>query len=318
MKQGVLRRLDWEYRWLPLIQNGVPWLLFVAMLAWGWRTTDFAGTVPSYGDVLEGLWAIDWYDPALRTGSGASVNPLAFHPEGWQVATYAWGPLNLAFLMPLARLGGAALAYNVITLLTFAIAFAGAKRLARSLLGTLGAAVAALLYTFWGFRWYSIIGQLNVSVASAVLPWMLWTFDRGLTQKTRSTGWFVLAGVLWALTVNSSLYFVWIGGVALLAWGLGRWKLAATRGRSLLLRLFLVPLTAAVLSLPAVLWFMRATAAASATFFTLFELACWVPASTASRFPTCSIPFWDLLAPPSTMDPSTARPVWPISACWRV
>lgn len=273
MKQGVLQRLDRENRWLPLIQNGVPWLLFLALLAWGWRTTDLAGTVPSYGDVLEGLWAIDWYDLALRTGVGTSVYPLAFHPEGWQVATYAWGPLNLAFLMPLARLGGAALAYNVITLLTFFIAFAGAKRLSSSLMGTLGAAVAALLYTFWGFRWYSIIGQLNVGVASALLPWMLWTFDRGFTQKTRSTGWFVLTGVLWAFTVNSSLYFVWIGGIALLAWGLGRWKLAATRGRSLLLRLFLVPLTAGVLSLPVVLWFMRAAAASSASFFTLFEVS---------------------------------------------
>ena len=44
-------------RWRKRAQWLMPWVPFVALLAWGWRTTDLFHTVPSYGDVLEGLWA---------------------------------------------------------------------------------------------------------------------------------------------------------------------------------------------------------------------------------------------------------------------
>jgi len=46
---------------------------------------------PLYGDVLEGLWALIWYDDALRLGSSPALYPLAFHPVGFHVPTYAWG-----------------------------------------------------------------------------------------------------------------------------------------------------------------------------------------------------------------------------------
>ena len=35
----------------------LPWALFAAVLAWGWRTIDLWHSVPAYGDVLEGIWA---------------------------------------------------------------------------------------------------------------------------------------------------------------------------------------------------------------------------------------------------------------------
>ena len=43
-------------RWRKPAERLMPWMLFAALLAWGWRTTDLFHTVPSYGDVLEGLW----------------------------------------------------------------------------------------------------------------------------------------------------------------------------------------------------------------------------------------------------------------------
>ena len=106
-----------------------PWLLFAAFLAWGWRTTDLSHTVPAYGDVLEGLWALTWHADALQLGLSPVRSPLLFHPVGWYMATYAWGPAVLALLVPLHTAGGAAFAYNVATLLTFLIAFAGAYTL---------------------------------------------------------------------------------------------------------------------------------------------------------------------------------------------
>ena len=142
-------------RWTNWAQRLLPWVLFVALLAWGWRTTDLFHTVPSYGDVLEGLWAINWYDKALRGGFSPVVYPLAFHPQGWNVITYAWGPANFVLLLPLNWLGGPAFAYNVATLLTYVIAFAGMLQLAQRFVSRLATGVVALLFTFWGLRWYN-------------------------------------------------------------------------------------------------------------------------------------------------------------------
>ncbi len=60
-------------------------------------------TVPAYGDVLEGLWVLLWYADSLRTGQSPAFYSLLFHPGGWYVATYAWGPLNFLLLLPYMR-----------------------------------------------------------------------------------------------------------------------------------------------------------------------------------------------------------------------
>jgi hypothetical protein len=249
-----------------------PWLLFAALLGWGWRTTDLFHTVPAYDDVLEGLWALNWYDQALRTGSSAALYPLAFHPVGFQVPTYAWGPVNFLLLIPLNRIGGAPFAYNVATLVAFLLAFAGTYLLAQRFTSRLGATVAALLYTFWGFRWYGIIGQLNINLGSALLPWIVWSLERGLTSSRRSWIWYGLAGAIWAASVNSSLYYIWIGGFAILAWLTG-WLLSRrARWRRILGSAIVVLLTAVALSLPDILVFWRASAAAAAPPFTIYDL----------------------------------------------
>ena len=256
---------EWVARWLP-------WGLFVALLAWGWRTTDLFHTVPAYGDALEGLWAISWYDDALRLGQNPWVFPLAFHPQGWSVITYAWGPANFALLLPLGWLGGPAFAYNVATLITYVIAFAGTLQLARDFVSRLAATVVALLFTFWGLRWYNNIGQLNVALASALLPWMLWSLERGFASPRRAAGWFVLAGVLWAVSINSTLYFVWLGGIALLVWIVGRLGFKRANWRTLWSRVVLVPVVAGVLSLPLLIAFQQITASAGTHPFTFFDV----------------------------------------------
>ncbi len=110
-----------------------PWALFAALLVWGWRTTDLVHTVPAYGDALEGLWATTWYAENLRTGSSPAIYPLAFFPGGWHLATYAWGPANFVILLPLHAVGGAAFAYNVASVITLGLAFAGTLVLAQRL-----------------------------------------------------------------------------------------------------------------------------------------------------------------------------------------
>ena len=253
-----------------LARHTLPLLLFGAFLAWGWRTTDLLHTLPGYGDVLEGVWAVSWYDKALRLGVDPGLYELAFHPAGYRAITYAWGPLNFILLLPLYWLGGASLAMNVATLLSFLIAFAGMYVLSLRFTPRLGATVAALLYTFWGFRWYSITGQLNVSLGSALLPWLIWSLEVAYASPRRAKAWYLLAGAIWAAAVNSSLYFIWIGAVAFAGWLLGHSLMHSANRRALLAGLWVVPLVAALLSTPFVVVFWRASSQAGAAFFSVY------------------------------------------------
>jgi len=265
----------------------LPWGLFIALLAWGWRTTDLFHTVPAYGDALEGIWAIDWYDNALRLGQNPWVYRLAFHPQGWSVITYAWGPANFALLLPLSWLGGPAFAYNVATLITFVIAFAGTLQLARGFVSRLSGTVVALLFTFWGLRWYNNIGQLNIALASALLPWMLWSLERGFAAPRRAAGWFVLAGVLWTVSINSTLYFIWLGGIALLAWIVGRLGFKWAKWRMFWSRVVLVLVVAGALSLPMLVAFQQATTSAGTRPFTFYDVN--VLGASVNSFPIPSL-----------------------------
>ncbi len=269
---------EWLRR-LEKVQSIAPWLPFAMVLAWGWHAVDLLHEVPAYGDVLEGLWALLWYADSLRTGQSPAFYALLFHPGGWYVATYAWGPLNFLLLMPLYAIGGAAFAYNAATLISFGLAFGGSLLLAQRFLSRSGATVAALLFTFWSFRWYSIIGQLNIGLGSALLPWFLWSLEKGVggskqeaSGAHRSRPFYVLAGALWAASVTSSLYFVWIGGVVLLGWLFGHFSRHGMPWRVMLANAMLVLVTAGGLSAPWVFIFWRANAAAAAIPFTIYDL----------------------------------------------
>jgi len=158
--------------------------------------------------------------------------------------------------------------------------------LARRLVSPLGATVAALLFTFWGFRWYSIIGQLNISLASALLPWLLWAIEDGMEHAGRSWLRFSLAGVIWAISISSSLYFLWIGGVAVAAWLLGHVLVRGADRRKVVVGGAIVCLVAGVLSLPYIVMFWRASRAAATSLFTIYDVnvlgaslnSLWAPA----------------------------------------
>ena len=180
-----------QSRTATLARGALPYLGFVVLLLTGWRVWDLAHALPAYDDVLEVLWTLRWYDGALRGQHDFLLYPLAFYPTGWHVATFAGGPFLFVVLLPLYWLGGAAFAYNVVTLLTFLVSFAGMLKLARLFVPTLAATLAALLFTFWGFHWFRTIGHMNVMLATAALPWMAWALERGLGAITRRTRWLV-------------------------------------------------------------------------------------------------------------------------------
>jgi len=275
-----------------LAKRSAVWIIFAGLLLWGWRVWDFSRSLPAYDDVLEVLWTLRWYDGALRGLHGFAVYPLAFYPSGWHVATYALGPAGFLVLLPLYWLGGAPFAYNITSLLTFVVAFVGMRRLSRLFLSPLAATVAAMLFTFWGFRWFRIIGHLNLLLASALLPWMAWGLERGLRSSKHRVRWLVLVGVLWATMIMSSWYFVWIGGLLLAIWVIveaGRLAREtnspdpSTAIRSVrspnpltaVLNALIPGMVAALLCAPWLVWFIRETALANAPFYDISQVSLW-------------------------------------------
>jgi len=102
---------------IKVVRLIIPWLLFLAMLAWTWRIKDPFREIPFYGDVFEVLWGIRWYGDHFFSGRWL-YDPLVFYPEGWQVITFAYGPALFLAMLPLYAFGGAAFAYNVACVLS--------------------------------------------------------------------------------------------------------------------------------------------------------------------------------------------------------
>jgi hypothetical protein len=70
-------------------------------------------------------------------------------------------------------------------------------------------------------RWSQAMdGRLNIFLAAAILPWMLWGVERAFAASSgrRRAGWLVVVAVFWAAAFNLSLYFVFVGGIMLALW----------------------------------------------------------------------------------------------------
>lgn len=300
------------------IAGVAPWIAFALFILWGWRVSDLAHSLPAYDDVLEVTWITTWYDGVLRGAHPASLYPLLFYPTGWRVATYAGGPALLLALLPLNWLGGPAFAYNVLTLLTLALSFAGIRAVARRLVGELPATVAALLYTFWGFHWFRIAGHMNVLIAAGLLPWMLWSLERSAEPVRRPAAWLALAGLLWALMITSSWYFLWMGAVLLGGGWLTRYAAGPStssgravaepveasigspstrpdgqsgRAAHVLRSLFLPPAIALLLCGPALLHFVRESNAAGAAYYDIAHVASWDASLNSFPVPNVTHPW---------------------------
>lgn len=259
----------------PIALGLLPGCVFLAVLAFMWRITDLGHSVAAYGDVLEVAWGSQWYAAVLRGETAAPFfYPLIFFPEGWRLAAFGYGPGMFLTLLPFQLLGGAAFAFNAGTLLSLAGAYGGAFLFTRRLTTLLPAIVAALLYTFWGFRWLRIMGHLNLALGTAILPWLLWSLHKAQasasrSRRARSTAWLLLAGGCWAYAISNSFYFVWIGGLVLCGWvGGSAWR--QQRDWRIAGRQILLPTAAALLgSAPAIFFFWRGGGAETAAAYSL-------------------------------------------------
>lgn len=163
----------------PVARLMLPWVAFHGYLAWGWRVWDLFNRLPAYGDALEVLWGIEWWHEAvfIKHVSPLFTN-LIFHPIGWHTATLAHTPTLFLLAQPLRAVGGAAFAYNALTLLAHYIAFAGAFRFLQPYGHRFAVTIAALMFSFWHMRWFRSGGHLHTLWLTALLPWLMWEAKR--------------------------------------------------------------------------------------------------------------------------------------------
>src|SRR5690606_4505638 len=154
----VTRNSRYLRRRLPAILSRFsPSLAFLVMLGMAWRTS-LVSEVPGYGDVLEVIWGMEWYyDQIFGHHSPPLYSPLVFHPNGWHTATLAHTPLLFLIGAAIIALSdNVGLAYNLLALSGLTLAYMGSLRFLRLYTSGPVVIVAALIFTFLGFRWQRI------------------------------------------------------------------------------------------------------------------------------------------------------------------
>ncbi|MCB0037547.1 MAG: hypothetical protein KDE51_26130 [Anaerolineales bacterium] len=205
------------------MQKFLPWLAFLVLLLWSWRTNLWT-ELPNYGDAIEVIWGSAWYRDALWSKDLSVFHyPLMFHPDGWQVGTLAHRPLHFLLYQPLAAIGGVVFAFNSFAILALAAAFVAAKRLFLLYIDDYWLAVtAALIYTFTFARFDRASGHVHVFVATAILPWLAYQIEIMKTEweqgqyHWRRLVWVSLA---WGGMINFLLYSIFWGALVFILLG---------------------------------------------------------------------------------------------------
>jgi hypothetical protein len=164
------------------------WDLFLGKIEAARRTITLYGQFP-------------WWDPWTRGGF-----PLAANPQ-----CGVWG-----MAMPLVLAFGSSVGMRLATLICFALAIEGARRLAKLWLDdSVAAALAGLIYGINGAVLVAAVAAYHVSMCYPILPWMLYHVFR--LGRSRSAGAWLGFWAAFSL-LNGIQYFtvyaVLIAGVA--------------------------------------------------------------------------------------------------------
>jgi hypothetical protein len=284
MRLTSLQRVSWiakltkiaSYKQLSNHTDAFYWIPFIVMLLWTWRAWDIFNTVPAYGDVLEVIWGVWWADHTLIQRQGDFLfNPLLFFPKGWHVGTFAHGLGLPLLLLPFAKIGGLAFAYNFASLASILATYVGMRRLSLCFLTSFGATLAALLFTFWGLRWLRIYGHLNILLAVTLLPWIILAIEHSFHVQRRKWLWLGIAGLLWGVAITFSLYFLWMVGIAVSVWIILRWMAQKITFQQGILSLLLVCFVAMVTSAPYTIIFAESLATSHSSFYSLEHIDSW-------------------------------------------
>lgn len=205
----------------PILNQLFPWICFWTIFAWGWRIQNPFTTIPAYGDALEVIWGIQYYNDSLFVQHTSPLfTSLLFHPLGWHTATLAHTPVFFLVALPIYRLAGAAFAYNFLVVAALVVSFSGTFRFVRLYASSFPATFAALTFTFVNMRWFRIGGHLHILWASSLLPCLAWAVETARRRTQWPEGkavWQI--GLIWGIMINFSLYSIFLGGLVFILLG---------------------------------------------------------------------------------------------------
>nr|MDT0660685.1 hypothetical protein [Micromonospora sp. DSM 115978] len=225
-----------RHEWTLAIVGG---LVLAAVLTWP-TLADLSGTIPQdLGDPILQAWQIAWGGHVLLTDPTQLWHSNTFFPEPY---TYAYSDTLLGYA-PFGMIGSGPVAavvrYNILYLLTHALAFVGAYALVRQLgASRIGAAVAGVAFGFAPWK-LAQAGHLHVlSIGGIALSLAMlarghgWSLRDGYRPDRQRPGW-ALAGWLvaaWQITLGFGIGLPFgyalalICVVAVLGYGWSWWR----------------------------------------------------------------------------------------------
>ncbi len=225
------------------------WLPFSLFFLYFWGNLQIFTHLPAYGDALEVVWGITWYNHALSEGISPFWYPYIFHPEGWQVGILAHTPLFFLLAQPFYLIGGEIFAYNMLAIIPAFISYIGALRFARHYTKSPLTQIAiALGFTFIILRSNRVGGHLHIWWATSFLPLiadqlLLWRDHKGESIWHQHV-W--LSAIYSGLAIAFSLYSVFLAPLLYLLLGhkLWHWRRTASQGIAVIIVTGAISLTA--------------------------------------------------------------------------
>jgi hypothetical protein len=221
--RSPLRRIGWFFS-----REGTLAVLagLVISAAFNWQAVLHPRSliIPGVGDPYEDMWQLSWLHHWVLTG-GDFWTANYYYPS---VNNFAFTDSLLGYL-PLSMFFGdgqynAALRYNVVLVVSFAIAFVGAYLLTRQLGGKWQAALVAGAAYAWGPTRWAQDAHLNIlSIGGIALAFFAlarghgYSFRHGMRPELAKP-WWALAGwviALWQVSISFSvgIPFVYVLGV---------------------------------------------------------------------------------------------------------
>jgi hypothetical protein len=186
-----------RHEWTLTVLGG---LLLAVVLTWP-TLRDLTGTVPQdIGDPMLQAWQVAWGGHVLLTDPTALWHSNTFFPEPY---TYAYSDTLLGYA-PAGMIGAGAVAavvrYNLLYVLTHALAFVGAYALVRQLgAGRIGGVAAGAAFAFapWKLAQAGHLHVLSIGGIALALAMLArghgWSLRHGYRPQRVRPGW-VLAG----------------------------------------------------------------------------------------------------------------------------
>lgn len=152
-------------------------------------------TIPTTTDPIDAMWFLTWTPYALSHGLSPFVSDYRNYPLGLNLMWNTWMPAVAILAWPVTALGGATLADNVVTTVSFALAgFFAYLVIQRYTHNRFAAAVGGLIYGFSPYMVAQGSAHAQMVAAAVTIPLALLVIDEILVRQ-RHNRWLLGIGL---------------------------------------------------------------------------------------------------------------------------